>query len=141
MIIYDNHINDRSDKHKEQMKNHANYRTCNFPPRVFKQLLKSHQPVRATSGLGFSFHPPSLQLFLSSSAPSSNSGGMVYPSSFLLPWLQNRPGARWRSRQYAICSPSWSSSFFHHHFFNTLFIDFDSILDPNLEPNSLQKRF
>ena len=93
--------------------------------------MKSHQPVRATSGLGFSFHPPSLQLFLSSSTPSSNSGGVVYPSSFLLPWLQNRPGALTRSRLYTFFSPSWSSSFFLH-FPNTLFFDFGPILDPNL---------
>ena len=74
-------------------------------------------------------------------APPSNDlyyGGGVYPSSYLLPWTQNR-GAEWRSHLYPTFSPFWSSSFFHH-FFNTflcwLWFDFG----PNLEAKSLKNR-
>ena len=49
--------------------------------------------------------------------------GGVYPSSFLLPGLQNPPAALCRSRLYPTFSRSWSLSFFRH-FFNTLFYRF-----------------
>ena len=45
---------------------------------------------------------------------------MVYPSSYLLPGLQNRPVALTRRHLYSTFLPSWSSSFFHH-FSNTFF--------------------
>ena len=66
----------------------------------------------------FNFLPSSIQLYLQTS--SNFPGGVVYPSSPLLPWLQNRPVARRRSHLYPTFSRSWSSSFFHH-FFNTFF--------------------
>ena len=47
-------------------------------------------------------------------------GGVVYPSSYLLPWLQNRGAESTRRRLYSTFLPSWSSSFFHH-FSNTFF--------------------
>ena len=44
---------------------------------------------------------------------------MVYPSSYLLPGLQNRLVAGWRRHRDSTFSPSWSS--FFHHFSNTFF--------------------
>ena len=69
-------------------------------------------------------------------------GGGVYPSSYLLPWTQNR-GAEWgRSHLYPTFSPSWSSSFFHH-FFNTrlcwFWLHFGPQLGAKMAPKSIPK--
>ena len=78
-------------------------------------ILSSNQLYLPTS---FNFLPSSIQLYLPTS--SNFPGGVVYPSSYLLPGLQNRPVALPRRRLYSTFSPSWSSSFFHH-FSNTFF--------------------
>ena len=80
-----------------------------------------------------SLNPSSNQLYFPTS--SNFPGGVVYPSSFLLPGLRNRGADPTRGRQYSTLSPSWSSSFFHH-FFNMIFIDFASILAPKMAPKS-----
>ena len=64
------------------------------------------------------FLPSSIQLYLPTS--SNFPGGVVYPSSYLLPGLQNRGAERTRRHLDATFWPSWSSSFFHH-FSNTFF--------------------
>ena len=80
-----------------------------------------------------SLNPSSNQLYFPTS--SNFAGGVVYPSSYLLPGLQNRPVALSRRCLYPTLSPSWSSSFFHH-FPTCFFIDFASILAPKMIPKS-----
>ena len=81
-------------------------------------ILSSNQLYLPTS---FNFLPSSIQLYLPTS--SNFPGGVVYPSSPLLPGLQNRGAELPRRLLYSTFSPSWSSSFFHH-FSNTVFYRF-----------------
>ena len=76
-----------------------------------------------TSPLGDKWFRTCVSVFIPSTSTSNSlycTGGGVYPSSPLLPWLQNRPVAWIRSRLFSTFSRFWSSSFFHH-FPNTFF--------------------
>ena len=91
----------------------------------------------ATGGLEPSWNPhPNIH---STPFPPTSLGGGVYPSSFLLPGLQNWPADLGHGRPYAIIAPFWPSSFFHY-FFNTLLCWFWLDVGPNLEPKSLKNR-
>ena len=67
-------------------------------------FFKSHQPSgrQVVSDLRVSIHPFNFTFYLPTS--SNFPGGVVYPSSPLLPWLQNRPVARRRSRLFSTFS-------------------------------------
>ena len=109
-------------------------RSCQSSCQSSNQLYQLYiQPTLPT------LHPINSSNFTTNST-TKFPGGVVYPSSFLLPGLQNRPAARTRRLPYSTLLPSWSSSFFHH-FFNMFLIDFGSILAPKMAPKSTKNPF
>ena len=98
-----------------------------------------------TSPLGFGGFglASNFQLYEYLTTSSNFLGGVVYPSSYLLPGLQNR-GAEWsRARLYAISSRSWSSSFFHHFsntFFHRFWLHLGSQNGSKIDPKSSKNR-